>query len=318
LTKAAASVVEMLAGVPEECRNFKREASRILQEYFVALVPAEDVGIGETDAQLFKRKARQSEVETALKELGMPAYHHEFVKKVITLSFTQANVDTAREASVSLLAHLTASSVLSKDDLQWGVTRILGQLDDLELDCPRSVELAMEFLSRLVADELVSVLFLRRCRMLRIGGPSGIKVVDGGLRRTPEYTKKHLGTTQFKQELQTMILEYFNSGDEAEFGRCCSELAPLAPSQSAELVRKVMALAIERTGNECQMALKLLVFLCRNEELGESAIEAGFNELYGRMSDLTLDVPDAREMAQTFVVEAKKTEILYEAWVEPE
>lgn len=166
----------------------------------------------------------------------------------------------------------------------------------------------------MVADELVSVPFLRRCRLLRIGGMTGRKVLDDALRRTPEYSKKNLDPVHFKRELQTMILEYFNSGDEAEFGRCVREMAPLSAEQSSELIRKVMAFAMERSSKECELSLRLMVFLNRHEELTGDAVEQGFNEMYTRMPDLLLDVPDAREMARSFVVEAKRLGVLGEDW----
>merc|ERR1719498_1179131 len=157
----------------------------------------------------------------------------------------------SRESILELFSQLTAKYVLSKDDLQWGMTRLLGQLDDLALDCPKAVDLAVEMCSGMVADELLSVPFLRRCRLLRIGGPTGLKVIDSTQRRTPEYSKRHLTTTEFKRELETTILEYFNSGDEAEVGRCIRELSPLSTAQSAEIIRKIMVLAMERSGTEC-------------------------------------------------------------------
>jgi len=145
----------------------------------------------------------------------------------------------------------------------------------------------------------------------------GIKVLDDTQRRTPEYSKKYLGTAQFKREIQTMILEYFNSGDKEEFGRCIREIAPLQPEQNAELIRKIMVLAMERTGQMCEMALELLVWLYRHEELDGDAIESGFDDLYTRMPDLLLDVPDAHEMSRAFVVEAKKAKVLRQEWPGP-
>jgi len=294
LRDAPAEVAEMFKGVAAELKRFKSESTKSLEEYFVAL----NVG----------------EVETCLTELDMRAYQHEFVKKAITLSFTQANLDSSREVALDLLSQLTSSGTLSKDDLQWGMTRLLGQLDDLALDCPRAVELAVETCSRMVADELLSVPFLRRCRLLRIGGATGLKVIDNAQRRTPEYSKRHLTTAEFKRELQTIIVEYFNSGDEAEVGRCISELSPLSAAQSAEVIRKIMVLAMERSGSECELALKLIVWLCRQEELDDEAVENGFDELYERMHDVLLDVPDARDMARSFVVEAKKARVLPVDW----
>jgi hypothetical protein len=294
LRDAEPKVAEMFKGVADELKHFKSEATRSLEEYFVAL----NVG----------------EVDTFLTELNMRAYQHEFVKKAITLSFTQPNLENSREVIQDLFMQLSANGTLSKDDLQWGMTRLLGQLDDITLDCPRAAELAVETCSGMVADELLSVPFLRRCRLLRIGGVTGLKVIDSTQRRTPEYSKRHLTTCEFKRELQTMILEYFNSGDEAEVGRCISELSPLSAAQSAEVIRKIMTLAMERSGSECELALKLIVWLCRQEELDPDAVEAGFDEMYDKMADITLDVPDARDMARSFVVEAKKARVLPVDW----
>jgi len=298
LGEAASSVLPGLAGslaqVAAELREFKRQATRSLQEYFTS--------------------HNADEVATFLGELSMQPYHHEFVKKVITMSFAQSNEEAAREVAIVLLTRLSATEVISKDDLQWGVTRLLGQLDDLELDCPRCVELATELCTCLIADELVSAPFLRRCRLLRIGGAAGLRVLDGTQRRTPEYSKKCLGAAQFKRELHTMILEYFDSGDEAEFGRCVRELAPLFPDQSAELIRKVMIFAMERSACDCARALRLLIWLCRHEELSHEAMELGFNALYTGMPDLLLDVPNAQDIAQSFVEEAKKAKVLRKDW----
>lgn len=294
LRDAKPEVSNMFDGVAAELKQFKSESTRSLEEYFVAM--------------------NASEVDTFLTELNMKAYQHEFVKKAMTLSFTQANQDTSREAVLDLFRVLTSNGTVSKDDLQWGMTRLLGQLDDLALDCPRAVDLAVEMCSGMVGDELLSVPFLRRCRLLRIGGPTGLKVIDSTQRRTPEYSKRHLTTAEFKKELETMILEYFNSGDEAEVGRCITELSPLSAGQSAEVIRKIMFFAMERSGAECELALKLIVWLVRQEELDVDAVEAGFDEMYDRMADLVLDVPDARDMARAFVVEAKKARVLPVDW----
>jgi len=297
--KAGPEFAEMLAKVAEALSTFKKQAARALEEYWVSL--------------------NVNEVQTFLQELNMQAYHHEFVKKAIIMSFSQKDSGPeAREATVAMFEQLTSAGVLSKDDLQWGLTRLLAQLDDQALDNPHCVDQATDFAASMVAGELVSVPFLRRCRLLRIGGTTGLRVLDSVQRKTPEYCKRHLDTSHFKRELQTMILEFFNSGDEAEFGRCVRELAPLSDEKSAELIRKIMVLAMERSGAECEMALKLLVWLHRHEELDSTMIEKGFDDMYSRMDDLTLDVPDAAEMAQSFVVEAKKAKLLRRSWPETE
>ncbi|CAK9010040.1 unnamed protein product [Durusdinium trenchii] len=285
----------LLSKTISELKTFKHAAGRCIEEYFVT--------------------SNAEEVGTVLQELGMTTYHHEFVKKAVTMSFSQSNESAGREAVLQLLATLCSEGILTKDDIQWGTTRLLGQVTDLSLDIPRCSEMLIEVIVRLLTDELVSAPFLRRCRLLRIGDGAGLKVLEAVQRRTPEYSKKQLSTAAFKKEIQNMILEYFNSGDQAEFGRCIRELTPLSPAQSAELVRKIMVFAMERTGVECELSLKLLVWIIRNEELTPKDIENGFDDMYRHMPDILLDVPDAEEMARTFVVEAMKSKVLRETYV---
>mmetsp|Transcript_65247 Transcript_65247/g.155866 ORF Transcript_65247/g.155866 Transcript_65247/m.155866 type:complete len:525 (+) Transcript_65247:184-1758(+) len=294
--KEESAVSEVLRGVAANLKEFKKKLTPCIEEYFVAL--------------------NDEEVEIFLKELNMLDYHHEFVKKVATHSFSTNNITSARDSVITLFGHLSTRGLLTKDDLQWGITRLLSQLDDLTLDCPHAIDHTTELLCAMVSDELVGVPFLRRCTLLRIGGLSGVQVLKNTQRRTPEYSKRYLDTAQFKKELQTMIEEYLNAGDVAEFTRCVRDLAP-NEAQSAELVRKLMTFAMERSGTECEMALQLLTSLCRDEEVELAAVEKGFDELYERMPDLILDVPDAREMARTFVVEARRAELLPSDWQEP-
>jgi len=288
----------MLSTTISELKTFKHAAGRCIEEYFVT--------------------SNAEEVGTVLHELGMSTYHHEFVKKAVTMSFSQSSEVAGREAVLHLLATLTSEGILTKDDIQWGTTRLLGQVTDLSLDYPRCTEMLTEVIIRLLTDELVSVPFLRRCRLLRIGDGAGLKVLEAVQRRTPEYSKKQLSTAAFKKEISNMILEYFNSGDQAEFGRCIRELTPVSPAQSAELVRKIMVFAMERSVKECELSMALLVWIIRHEELSPKDIENGFDDMYRHMPDVLLDVPDAEEKARTFVVEAMKNKVLRETWPDPE
>merc|ERR1712187_730960 len=138
------------------------------------------------------------------------------------------------------------------------------------------------------ASGLIGAPFLMRCRTLHIGDDAAFRVLEKTLHRIPEHYKKYLTERGFKKEIYAMIREYFDSGDEVEFRRCVCEFAPLTDEHSAELVQKVMILAMEDSGTQCERALKLLVSLCRQEELSEDAIERGFDELYNRMPDLLL------------------------------
>lgn len=194
----------------------------------------------------------------------------------------------------------------------------MSQLTDIELDSPQAAAFTIDFLTSMVVAELVSIHFLRHCRRLRIGGVTGVQIIDATQTRIPESVKANLGTAEFKKEVNAMILEYFNSWDKAEFARCVRDLAPLSDKRSAELVRKIMHLAMERSGSECEQVLTLLVFLCRTNVIAVKMLEQGFDSLYEVMTDIVLDVPDAQEMAQAFVVEAKRAGILRPTWTVPE
>jgi hypothetical protein len=293
----AEPVKEVLQKVADDLKEFKRRVGPCLDDFF--------------------HSQKGNEVITFLKDLGMKAYHHEFVKKAMVLSFSQTDTSKSREAVARLFKDLVDVAVLCEDDLFWGITRLLGQIDELVLDTPKCVELTTDMLCAFVSMDLLSALFLRRCRFLRIGGPTGLKVLDLTQRRTPEHSKRNLDTAQFKREIQTMILEYFTNGDEVEFGRCVSDLAPLSQDQSAELLRKVMSLAMERSGEECMAAMKIMAFLRRNEEIDEWAVERAMDNLYERMPDISLDVPDAKDMAASFVVEAQNEGLLRPDWQIP-
>jgi hypothetical protein len=293
----AEAVKEVLQKVADELQDFKRRVGSCLDDFF--------------------KTQKGKEVITFLKEFGMKPYHHEFVKKAMVLSFSETDTDKSRDAVAQLFKDLMDAAVLCEDDIFWGITRLLGQIDELVLDTPKCAELTTDMLCAFVSMDLLNPLFVRRCRLLRIGGPTGLKVLDSTQRRTPEQSKRNLDTAQFKQEIQTMILEYFSNRDEAEFGRCVSDLTPLSQAQSAELLRKVMVLAMERTGEECEAAMKIMAFLHRNEDVDEGAVERAMDELYERMPDISLDVPDAKDMAASFVVEAQRAGLLSAEWKPP-
>merc|ERR1719238_1422566 len=105
----------------------------------------------------------------------MPDLHHEFVKRALVHTLDWPAVDRGR--CLELMTRLHAQDVLSRDDLQWGALRLLGQLEDLTLDFPSVEQLAIEHLRSMVAARLLSPAFLRRCEMLRIGGAAGLPVL---------------------------------------------------------------------------------------------------------------------------------------------
>jgi len=69
--------------------------------------------------------------------------------------------------------------------MRWGITRLLGSLEDLSLDCPASSKFAVEHLQEIVAANLVTYTFLKRCQLLRVGGAPGLTVLEAARAWTP-------------------------------------------------------------------------------------------------------------------------------------
>eukprot|EP00401_Gymnodinium_catenatum_P015268 CAMPEP_0117510034 /NCGR_PEP_ID=MMETSP0784-20121206/27782_1 /TAXON_ID=39447 /ORGANISM="" /LENGTH=480 /DNA_ID=CAMNT_0005305659 /DNA_START=99 /DNA_END=1541 /DNA_ORIENTATION=+ len=289
---------EKLAGVREGLQKFKAWANACLEEYFVA--------------------KSVEEVRISAQEKGMWEYRHEFVKKAILVAFDRAaadvRVDGSLDATIVLLAHLHRCETLSKDDIYWGTIRMLGTIEDVMLDCPTAPDLATDFLCAAVVEELISVPFLKRCRLLRTGGPSAKSVLEEVERKFPEYTRAHIGEQDFKAELRQTILEYFDANDKDEVRKVVQEMQPLGDERAGELVRKVCVFAMERSGEECDLALNLLEFLHKHEEIESLQLAAGFEQIYERMDDLILDVPDALEMVESFVRQARQRQLLPKGW----
>merc|ERR1712151_281605 len=150
--------------------------------------------------------------------------------------------------------------------------------------------------------------------MLRMGGVHGRQVLEEVEKKFPEFARRGLGEKDFKAELRQTILEYFDSNDKDEVRRVVQELQPLGDERAGELVRKLCIFAMERSGYECELAIELLASLRKDEEIDCTQLSQGFDQIYARMDDLILDVPDAPEMLQSFVVQARQKQLLPAGW----
>ncbi|CEL99197.1 unnamed protein product [Vitrella brassicaformis CCMP3155] len=266
----------------------------------------------------------EDEVKRTLSESSASSpvsFQHEFVKKLITASCDRS--DRHREIVSSLLSSIYGKEVKG-DDIQLAFSRLMAAMDDWTLDCPRAPEYLLNFMLRAVVDEILPPIFLQNALRLRVGGTSGMDVArkamallsEGEKCLTARFRKIWTGVDptsdeamRFKEELHTTILEYFDSLEKDEALRCVKEM-DLAPPQAAELVRKTISLAMERSGRECEAALGLISHLKDAKELHADDIIRGFNDTADRLHELKLDVPDAPDMLKSFVVQGIEQEIL--------
>eukprot|EP00971_Amphidinium_carterae_P265395 5264904-Amphidinium_carterae.2 len=115
------------------------------------------------------------------KELGIPELRHEYVKWVLSvlayclererehychtdcrsrLKLQQIKVSlewpqAERCQILAVLTELRKQAILSQEDMQWAVIRLLGQLNDLSLDNPDIASVATEQLRELMKQGLI-------------------------------------------------------------------------------------------------------------------------------------------------------------------
>eukprot|EP00929_Paragymnodinium_shiwhaense_P020308 TRINITY_DN13585_c1_g1_i5.p1 TRINITY_DN13585_c1_g1~~TRINITY_DN13585_c1_g1_i5.p1 ORF type:complete len:797 (-),score=172.67 TRINITY_DN13585_c1_g1_i5:532-2802(-) len=121
------------------------------------------------------RLTHAEKVGRTLKNINMASCHHEYVKRLLCASFEWPAVE--RRNCVWLLQRLSADKVVTHEDFQWGLIRLLGQLEDLTLDCPGCSMFVVEHVQGLLDAGLLSTAFIERCRTLRIGGAAGLGVL---------------------------------------------------------------------------------------------------------------------------------------------
>jgi len=104
----------------------------------------------------------------------------------------------------------------------------------------------------------------------------------------------------FRNALVVAVQEFFDSVDGQEFARILRSLNIEETSRRVEVVRKVISGALDRQAKDCHAAVSLLNFLVNNEDLKQTDINVALRQLHDRLPDLTLDVPDAAPILETF------------------
>merc|ERR1719240_365592 len=105
-------------------QSFKQHLCATIDEYFSA--------------------ASIDEVSIALKENSLPDFHHEVVRKAISMSLDHGSRE--RELVSRLLCRLGIDQVLTPEDFHTGFTRLLSSVeDDLQLDCPDAPQQLAKF-----------------------------------------------------------------------------------------------------------------------------------------------------------------------------
>lgn len=276
-------------GEAKTLQNYKHKSVEIVQEFFES---------GDTE-----------EVSHSLEELAFPDLLHLFVKKLITLAMDRKHRE--KEMASGLLSALYPE-VLPSDQIEAAFTNLLNSVEDLALDIPLAANELALFIARAVVDDILAPLFLTWAREAFKEGSLAREVVKAAqsmleARHAGERILRCWGggggrTVDEAKEKIVRLLEEFQAG--GELGEACQCIRDLdLPFFHHEIVKKALVMAMEK---QTDRPLELLQE-CSNESLiSTSQMVKGFSRVEEALSDLELDIPDARQRFTVYIERAKK------------
>ncbi|XP_057186838.1 programmed cell death protein 4a isoform X1 [Triplophysa rosa] len=248
------------------------------------------------------------EVEMLLKELNLGHHRYEFSSLAVSLSLE--GKASHRELTSRLLSDLSGN-LLSEDDMKRAFDKILKELPDLILDTPEAPQMLGQFIARAIADHALPMSFLdcykgkvdcdhARAALDRasvlLSMKSGIMRLDnvwgvGGGQRPVKHLIK---------EMNLLLKEYLVSGELSEAEHCLRDLE--VPHFHHELVYEAVIMVLESTGNTAlQMMVKLLKAFWQTGLITLDQMNRGFQRVYDELPEISLDVPHAHTIMETFV-----------------
>nr|QTO06521.1 programmed cell death 4-2 [Epinephelus coioides] len=249
------------------------------------------------------------EVQMLLKELNLGQHKYEFSSLAVSLSLE--GKASHRELTSRLLSDLSGK-VLSQSEMARAFDKILKELPDLILDTPEAPQMLGQFVARAIADHVLPMSFLdcykgkvdceharvaldraevlltMKREMVRLDNVWG---VGGGQRPV-----KHL-----VKEMNLLLKEYLISGDVAEAEHCLRDLE--VPHFHHELVYEavVMVLESKEEATASRVMIKLLQSFWKTGLITVDQMNRGFKRVYDELPEISLDVPHAHSIMETFV-----------------
>ena len=248
-----------------------------------------------------------------------------FVRRLVQFAVDRA--DRQKELCAQLLSHLHGE-VLSEDEVAAGFQMLLDAIEDMSLDVPKFPRELGFYLARAKIDGMLPHGFprldplnavhpeskLRACldhyKGLVFSGAEGRSralVAWGGARGDK-------GSVEWANEaVRKMLDEYAWSHDQVEFGRRLSKLG--MPHFHHEVVRLALRQVVTVRDKSGGLTLdvhvmELLEGLNSTGEMSETQIAKGFSRFAAEISDVALDVPDARDHFSHLAAEARFRGIL--------
>ncbi|XP_059645146.1 MA3 DOMAIN-CONTAINING TRANSLATION REGULATORY FACTOR 1-like isoform X2 [Cornus florida] len=228
-----------------------------------------------------------SEACRCIRQLGVSFFHHEVVKRALVLGM---EIRTAEPLILKLLKETAEEGLISSSQMIKGFARLAESLDDLALDIPNAKTLYYSLIPQAISEGWLDSSFLKS------------PVEDGEVG-----DKNDKKVRRYKEEIVTIIHEYFLSDDIHEFIRSLEDLG--APEFNPICLKKLITLAMDRKNREKEMASALLSAL-HIEIFSTDDIVNGFVMLLESAEDTALDILDASNELAFFLARAVIDDVL--------
>jgi hypothetical protein len=221
-----------------------------------------------------------------IRELGVSFFHHEVVKRALVLAM---EIRTAEPLILKLLKEASEEGLISSSQMAKGFARLEESLDDLALDIPSAKSLFQSLVPKAISEGWLDASFMKSS-----GEDGQAQAEDGKVKR-------------FKEEVVTIIHEYFLSDDIPELIRSLEDLG--MPEFNPIFLKKLITLAMDRKNREKEMASVLLSAL-HIEIFSTEDIVNGFIMLLESAEDTALDILDASNELALFLARAVIDDVL--------
>ncbi|XP_073280277.1 MA3 DOMAIN-CONTAINING TRANSLATION REGULATORY FACTOR 1-like isoform X1 [Primulina huaijiensis] len=228
-----------------------------------------------------------SEASRCVRQLGVPFFHHEVVKRALVFAM---EIPTVEPLIQKLLKEAADDGLISSSQMAKGFTRVFESLDDFALDIPSAKNFFHSFISQAISDGLLDTAYL--------------KSLTEDEKKTNKNDEK---LRLYKEEIVTIIHEYFLSDDIPELIRSLEDLR--MPEHNPIFLKKLVTLALDRRNREKEMASVLLSVL-HIEIFSTEDIINGFIMLLESAEDTALDILDASNELAFFLARAVIDDVL--------
>ncbi|KAI9173919.1 hypothetical protein LWI28_008862 [Acer negundo] len=221
-----------------------------------------------------------------IRQLGVTFFHHEVVKRALVLAM---EIRTAEPLILKLLKEAAEEGLISSSQMIKGFSRLEESLNDLALDIPSAKALFQSLVPIAISEGWLDASFVK-------------STGDNG-----EVPKEDVKIRRYKEEVVTIIHEYFLSDDIPELIRSLEDLG--APEFNPIFMKKLITLAMDRKNREKEMASVLLSAL-HIEIFSTEDIVNGFVLLLESAEDTALDILDASNELALFLARAVIDDVL--------